>query len=143
MLDIKAAVVGRLSGDMALAAMLLPYNGAPAIVADPAPADLEIIDKRPVVIMAKPVNDENDDTFSEAYRVVRFNVRVYSRPDEQTLEIDQAAEKARSILTSWPAGDVSGGRFVSATVSGPVDAPTDDPSIEGRLLQVRAIFKES
>lgn len=143
MLDIAGAVYTRLSSDATLMAALKPYGAGKALVSDPPPADLVTDSAMPVCIIAAPFEDEADDTYTEDYRAVAVNIRLYHRPDGSTLKLDTAAERVRARLRSWPAGAVTGGTLINAAVSGPVAGPTDDPAVEGRIVTARLLFKET
>lgn len=142
MLDIQGAVYARLSSDATLTAQLATYNSAPAVLADPPAADLVISEDKPVVIVASPSQQESEDDFSTAHRVAVVNVRLYHKPIGSTLKLDTAAERVRALLKNW-GGAVTGGTVLDGEVSGPVPAPTDDPSIEGRLVTARLIIQET
>jgi hypothetical protein len=143
MLDIIGAVFNRLESDATLTGQLRAYNGGRAIVSDPPPADLLADSDAPVLIIGAPFEDEADDTYTEDYRAVAVNIRLYHRPAGSTLSLDTAADRVRFLLRSWPAGAVSGGLLVNAAAAGPVAGPTDDPAVEGRIITARIIFKET
>lgn len=142
MLDIQAAVYGRLNADATLAGLLSSYDGGAAIVSDPVPDDLGITEPKPICVISAPTDNEAADTYTEDGRNVGLSIRLYAKPEGSTLPIDTAAEWVRSIIKSWPAGAVTGGQFISASVSGPVVGPTDDPSLVGRLVNARLFFEE-
>ena len=142
MLDIQGAVYSRLYADATLGGLIASYGGVAAVFSDPVPDNIEI-GASPVVVVATPFLNEADDTFSEDYRTPSLNVRLYHRPSGSTLALDTAAERVRTLLKSWPTGAITGGSLVDATVTGPVGAPTEDPSLEGRLLTVRLIIQET
>jgi hypothetical protein len=143
MLDITGALYSRLSGDSTLLALLATYGAGKAIVADPPPADLIVDGTKPVLIIAGAGADEAEDTYTENYRRVAVNVRLYHRPAGSSLPLDTAAERVRTLLRSWPSGAVTGGTLIDAAVSGPVAGPTDDPAVEGRIVTARLIFLET
>jgi hypothetical protein len=143
MLDIIGAVFNRLESDATLTGQLKAYNGGRAIVSDPPPADLLADSDAPVLIIGAPFEDEADDTYTEDYRAVAVNIRLYHRPAGSTLSLDTAADRVRFLLRSWPAGAVPGGSIVNAAAAGPVAGPTDDPAVEGRIITARILFKET
>lgn len=143
MLDITGALYSRLSADSTLLALLATYGAGKAIVADPPPADLIVSGALPVLIIAGSASDEDEDTYTEAYRRVTASVRLYHRPAGSSLPLDTAAERVRTLLKSWPSGSVTGGTLIDAAVSGPVAGPTDDPAVEGRIVTARLIFLET
>ncbi len=142
MLDIQGAVYTRLYGDATLGALIASYGGNPAVFSDPVPDNIDI-QASPIVVVATPFENPSDDTFSEDNRIPSLNVRLYHRPAGSTLALDQAAERVRTVLKSWPVGAIAGGILVDAAVTGPVGAPTEDPSLEGRLLTVRLFIQET
>ena len=143
MIDILGAVYSRLNGDATLLAALKPYGSGRAIVADPPPADLLTDSENPILIIGAPFDDEADDTYTENYRVVSLRVRLYHRPSGSSLPLDTAAERVRTLLRGWPAGNISGGILIDAAVSGPVAGPTEDPAVEGRIVTARLILQET
>ena len=143
MLDITGAIYTRLSADATLMAALKTYGAGKALVSDPPPADMLADSDAPVCIIGASFEDEAADTYTEDYRAVAVNIRLYHRPDGSTLTLDTAASRVRTLLRSWPAGAVTGGTMVNAAVSGPVAGPTDDPAVEGRIVTARMLFKET
>ena len=143
MLDIIGALYTRLSSDATLLAALKPYGAGRAIVSDPPPSDLLADSDDPILIVGAPFADEADDTYTEDYRAVAVNIRLYHRPAGSSLSLDTAAERVRTLLRSWPAGAVTGGSLINAAVSGPVAGPSSDPSVEGRIVTARMIFRET
>lgn len=141
-LDPQKEVYGRLSSDSALTSLLSTHNTAPAIFSDFVPHD-HVIDDKPVIVVVAPNQNEDDDTYTEEYRDLLMNVRLYHRPQGSSADLEAAAEQTRQTLKSWPAGAITNGSLVDASVSGPVAAPTEDPALEGRLLQVRLYIKET
>jgi len=143
MLDIVGAVYSRLNSDATLLAALAAYGAGKALVADPPPADLVVDKALPVAIVGNPSQDEAADTYTEDYRTVTLNVRLYHRPSGSSTPLDTAAERVRTLLRTWPKGSVTGGQIIDAAVSGPVAGPTDDPAVEGRIVTARLIFLET
>jgi hypothetical protein len=143
MLDITGALYTRLQTDTTLLALLATYGAGKAIVADPPPADLIVSASLPVLIIGGATTDEDEDSYTEALRRVSVSVRLYHRPAGSSLPLDTAAERVRDRLKSWPRGSVTGGNIIDAAVSGPVAGPTDDPSVEGRIVTARLLFLET
>lgn len=140
-LDIAGGIFARLSADATLCAMLATFEGAPAIVTDPVPATLEC-GEAPFVVVADPYINNSADDFTNRARAASLNVRLYCKPDGSTLGLLAAAERVRSLLHNWSAPVFSTGSLLSAFVNGPTPAPTDDPTIEGRVLSVQLLIKE-
>lgn len=146
-LDIAGGVCTRLKSDGAFLAMLGMYASeggtpAPAVLTDPTPPDLEI-DVKPVVIVGEPFRNEPDDTFTTNGRDVMLRLRILGKHNGSAIGINAVAEAARALLHNWSASIFSTGKLLAATVSGPISGPTSDPSIEGRILTLRLLIKET
>jgi hypothetical protein len=142
MLDHQAAVFSRLYNDIALAGMLAEYGEAPAIFEDgQVPYEYEFT-SRPIIVVEPPAHQEDRDTFDADMRIELLRLRLYHRPAGASLPIQQAAERVRELVRNWT-GDITGGRIINTTVSGPQPAPTDDPSLDGRLLSITLLIKET
>lgn len=143
MLDIQGAVWSRLSADATLLALLASYGVGKAVVSDPVPDDLLVTDTKPICIVSAPLSNEADDSFTEDLRRADLSVRLYHKPTGSSLPLEQAAERVRMLIKTWPAGAITGGTLLAATVSGPVVGPTDDPSLDGRVITARLIIQET
>jgi hypothetical protein len=143
MLDIVGAVYARLTTDATLMGSLKAYGAGKALVADPPPGDLLADSDKPLIIISAPADDEDADSYSEAYRNVTIRIRLYHRPSGSTLPLDTAAERVRARLKSWPGSNLTGGKLINAAVSGPVAGPTDDPAVEGRIVTARLLLEET
>lgn len=141
-IDPQEAVFGRLSGDATLTALIGTHDARSAIFSDYAPYGFEIATD-PIIILSAPSENVSDDTFTEEFRQVALDVRMYHRPDGSSYALERAAEQARATLKSWTLGAITGGTLKDVTVTGPVAAPTEDPELEGRLLQVRLFIQET
>lgn len=146
MIDPQAEVFKRLASAPALLPLLDSYGASPSIFSVPAPHDYTV-SFAPSVLVDYPLGSDDNDTYTEEYRVVDLRVRLYSKPDPSqggTAKLNLAANEAYKALKTWgPASLIGGGRMISATVSGPVDAPTTDPTNAGRLLNVRLFLEEA
>lgn len=140
-LDIAGAVRARLAGDATLVGMLALYAGAPAVLVDPPPDDYEA-DILPSIIVGEPHYDEDDSDLTFDGREVILRVRVYAKHNGSSVALNAAAERVRSLLKHWTADNFSDGKLSASFVSGPVQGPTSDPSIEGRILTPRLLIKE-
>ena len=144
MINAQSLVYQQLASVPALASTLDAFGAAPAIFSVPVPHNYTV-SALPSVLIDVPISAEDDDTYTEEYRVIDIRIRVYQKPDPKnggTAKLDLAASQVRNALKFWPKGAVEGGQFISATVSGPVDAPTSDPTNSGRLVSARLFFKE-
>ena len=146
MINAQYLIFQRLAGDAALAGFLDIYNNSPALFTVPVPHEFEAGERACVMIDA-PTDDENDDTYSEEYRIIDINIRVYGKPTPAnggTQNLSDAAAAVYWRLKRWMPENLSGGgKLVSATVSGPVGAPTTDPTLVGRLINVQIKLEEA
>jgi hypothetical protein len=146
MIDPQAEVFKRLASASALVPLLDSYGAAPSVFAVPAPHDYTV-SFAPSILVDYPLGSDDDDTYTEQARIVDLRVRLYAKPDPSqggTAKLNLAANEVYRALKTWgPASLIGGGRMVSATVSGPVDAPTTDPTNAGRLLNVRLFLEEA
>jgi len=140
-LDIAGGVRQRLVGDGTLTAMLATYLGQPAVVVSPVPFDFPF-DAKPAIVVDEPINQTPEDDYSTARRRVDLRVRMYAKHGGSSVVLNAAAERVRTLLHNWNTPSFSTGELEGASVNGPTSAPTDDPSIEGRLLSVQLQIKE-
>ncbi|MEO1359001.1 MAG: hypothetical protein AAFU81_01545 [Pseudomonadota bacterium] len=141
-LDPQKDVYVRLTSDATLMAAISTHNSLPAVFSDYAPHDY-VINEKPIIVTSAPSANEDDDTLTEFYRVLTLGVRLYHRPQGSSAALEAAAEQARHTLKTWALGAITGGTLRDVTVTGPVTAPTEDPALEGRLLQVRLLIQET
>jgi hypothetical protein len=143
MLDHQAAVFARLTGDATLTALLAVYATAPAVFEDGSvPPELEHGDK-PIIVVGAPSHAGDDDTFSGAMRSEQIGLRLYHKPEGASLPLVQAAERVRTLFKNWGAVAITGGTLIQTEVAGPIPAPTDDPSLDGRIVQLTLLIKET
>lgn len=140
-LDIAGGVRQRLVDDGALAAMLATYLEQPAIVVSPVPFDFPF-ETKPTIIVDEPLSQTPEDDYSNGRRRVDLRVRMYAKHGGSSVALNTAAERVRTLLHNWNTPSFSTGELEGASVNGPTSAPTDDPSIEGRLLSVQLQIKE-
>lgn len=141
-IDPQEALFQRLTADATLMGQIDTHDSRPAVFADYAPYGF-VVGTDPIIILAAPSLNESDDTFTEEYRIVNQDARLYHRPQGSSYAIERAAEQARAVIKTWPLGAITGGTLRDVTVTGPVAAPTEDPELEGRLLQVRLLIQET
>jgi hypothetical protein len=144
LIDAQAILYQRLSGDITVTSLMGGYGAGAAIFSVPVPHNF-VVGVEPSTLIDYPLGSEDDDSYTEFYRVVDIRVRLYGKPDPSvggTAALNRAAEAVRDSIKNWPRSAVAGGVMISATVSGPVDAPTTDPTNAGRLLNVRLKLKE-
>lgn len=143
MLDHQAAVFARLTGDATLQALLATHASAPAVFEDGATPPEFTHGVLPIVVVGAPTHVNDDDTLSEAMRSEQIALRLYHRPVGASLPIVQAAERIRTLFKNWGPVAVTGGTVIQTEVVGPSPAPTDDPSIDGRVVILSLLIKEA
>lgn len=145
MIEAQFEVFKRLSGDINVTTLLNSFGASPAIFTVPVPHTF-VVAGLPSVLIDYPFSATDDDTYTEEYTFFDINVRLYAKPDPAlggTARLNAAARAVRRSLKDWGPVAVEGGQVISATVTGPVDAPTTDPTNAGRLVSVRLYAKES
>lgn len=111
----------------------------PTIFEETAPPGFEI--DAPAIIISSPHSAPRDDTSTCVGREYSMYVRVFARviTDDGATgyeALNDAAEiLARTLHNSQPA--IDGARTSRISVNGPNRAPTDNPSIGGRVLLLR------
>lgn len=141
-MDIQAIVFARLIGDATLMALLSEYDSAPAVFEDGKVAPDYEHGVKPLAVVTPPSNNANPDTFDASLRDEVVSVRLYHRPDGSSLPLHQAAERIRALFRNWGSAAVTGGTVIHAEVAGPFPAPTDDPSLDGRIINITLLVKE-
>lgn len=141
-IDPQEALFQRLSGDAAYTTLLDVHDSRVALFSDYAPYGFQIGDK-PIGIISAPSQNVSDDTYTEEFRQVLLELRMYHRPQGSSYALDRAAEQARATLKTWPLGAITGGTLKDVTVTGPVTAPTEDPELEGRRLPIQLLIQET
>lgn len=133
-----ATILARLS---AVASALATWKGYPAIFDEAAPDDFldqEPKPTRPFLVIAVPTRDEPQETFTEVGRQVVQDVRGYQRHNGDASELDALMRSVRGLFHNQPSAlTVSGGVCDVCRVTGPVLAPTTDPSLIGRRVTIR------
>lgn len=143
MLDTQGAIFSRLNAVTDVTDRVADYAvGVKAIFSSAFPADHKLGPK-PSILIDLPATNEEADTASDEYRETDSVIRIYSVPDGSNLSLVQAGEAVRNALKSWPNEVINGATFMVTSVSGPESAPTDDPSVDGLLLRVRQLIKET
>ena len=132
-----ASIYGRLLDQPAVVTALAKVDGTPAIFNDRAPDDFIFVDKAAVVIAA-PSADRDASTFTETIREITQDVRIYAKDTGSTADLDALARLIRDLFHLHPSDlTVDGGKCTIATATGPVAAPTTDPSLVGRRVTLR------
>ncbi len=130
------AIYNTLKADSALAALLAPYNGGPAIItADPVPFDAP----RPYVVTAQPMHDEAlDGKNTTLGRTIHQDIRIVADATGSSQLVGSIAERVRAVLHRQPLS-VAGYSNIVTDASGPVQAPSD-PRIMMLVLTVRFVL---
>lgn len=141
-MDIQGIVFARLTADATLTALLQTHDVEPAIFED-GKVDPEIeYGTLPLAVVTPSSNNANPDTLDAAMREELVSVRLYHKPDGSSLPLHDAAERVRALFRNWGSAAVTGGTVIHAEVAGPFPAPTDDPSLDGRIINITLLVKE-
>jgi hypothetical protein len=131
------AIFDRLSADADIMAGLDVFEGSPAIFNDRAPDDF-IFDTKAALIIAAPTGDDPTETFTEAGRDMRQDIRLYAKDDGSTADIDALARAVRDLFHNQPeALSLTGAVPIICQAAGPTVSPTTDPSLVGRRISLR------
>lgn len=146
-LDPQGAVFARLNSQSSVTNIMDTYTpvggvSGPALFSSAVPPDHKYGPKASAIIDA-PTSNQSDDTATEEYRDIVIRVRLYNAPDGSNQTLMQAAETIRDVLKNWPDEVIGGATYKVVSVSGPDAAPTTDPIVDGLLLSVRLLIKES
>ena len=137
-----AAIFARLNSQASIKSRLDTHNNKPAIFNDRAP-DAFVFGAKAAIVIAASTRDEPDDTFTEFGREVVQDVRIYAKDGGSTAVIDQLARDIRELFHARPSElTVDGGSCSLATATGPVAAPTTDPSLIGRRVSLRLLLQK-
>ena len=137
-----AAIFARLSDNLSNIERLDTFEGRAAIFNDRAHDDFQFSDKAALVIAA-PSADTDASTFTETIRDITQDVRLYARDTGSTADIDALGRDIRDLFHLQASQiEVEGGSCSLATATGPVAAPTTDPSLVGRRVQLRLQLKK-
>lgn len=136
-------IFARLNAVPSIVAALDTRNSQPAVFNDRAPDDFVFGSKAAIVISA-PDSDVDASTYSERIRLIGQAVRIYGRDDGSTASIDALARLVRDAFDNQQGAlVVTGGKCTAATATGPVGAPTTDPSLIGRRVSLRLELQET
>jgi hypothetical protein len=129
-----------LLGNGALIALVASYDAGPAVFDGRFPGGIKI-GADPALIIDVPRRVEPDNDFSVRGRSLHLNIRLYRRIDNSDPgpgNVDAAADLITDLFDAR-SFDI-GPTHYQSTVAGPVDAPTDDKSLIGRLIQLSLIY---
>jgi hypothetical protein len=131
------AIYQRLAESADVVAALDTVSGAPAIFNDRAPDDF-VFSAKAAIVIAAPSADVDASTFSETIRDVTQDVRFYARDTGSTAAVDALGRLIRDLFHLQASEiEVEDGTCNLATATGPVAAPTTDPSLVGRRVSLR------
>lgn len=131
------AIFDRLSADSSIIAELEVFEGAPAIFNDRAP-DAFVFYNKAALIIAAPTGDDPTETFTEAGREIRQDIRIYAKDDGSTAAIHALARAVRDLFHNQPeALTMTGAVPIICQAAGPTVSPTTDPSLVGRRISLR------
>lgn len=138
-----AAIFARLNDALSIIERLDVFEGGAAIFNDRAPDDFQFSDKAALVIAA-PSADTDASTFTETIRDITQDVRLYARDTGSTTDIDALGRDIRDLFHLQASQiEVEGGSCSLATATGPVAAPTTDPSLVGRRVMLRLLLERN
>jgi len=131
------AIFTRLIGATDIVSGLDQHKGAPAVFSDRAP-DGFVFSGKAAIVIAAPSADVDASTFTETIRDITQDVRIYARDTGDAEAFNQLARDVRDLFHLRPSEmSVTGGVVTIATATGPVAAPTTDPSLIGRRVTLR------
>lgn len=143
MIDPQGVAFSRMAADATLTALLAEFQEAPAIFEDgQVPPEFQF-GSTPIAVVASPAHQGDDDTFDADMRREQITVRLYHRAEGSSLPLQAAAEQVRALFKNWGPSAITGGTMVNATVSGPLPAPTEDPTLDGRIVYLTMLIKET
>lgn len=138
------AIRDRLIDETDLTDELDVFLGAPAIFDDQAPDDYLAQQDKACIVIPAPTARDNNSTLTETIWAETRDVRLYAKRSGSVAELDLLAEQVRDLFHLRPGEiDVDGGICTIATASGPLGAPTTDPSLVGRRVVLRLELQET
>lgn len=144
MVDTTKALYDWMVGQSSITDTLGVFAGQPAVFEERIPPGHEITD--PVVIIDAPNQDNRSDTSTHIYRDIIIRIRVYARTQTTTgatgtSALHLASETIANALHNARI-PVAGAKLTGCKVSGPIKAPTESPSLGGRLITTRWYIQE-
>lgn len=148
MIDVVGDLYQYLSNQASVTVTLDSYGGGPAIFAGQVPPDHEII--APILVIDYPTVQERLQTSSDINRDIQLSLRVFAQVSftntgagyYDTLPLQQASEAIANALVTAKI-PVSSGVLRGAKIGGPANAPTENSSLAGRVINVRWRIQET
>ena len=131
------AIYTRLTGDAEFVALCGTFATQPSVfVGDVIGSNVKAAQHGPFVIVRDAAVTDEDTGLDLRRQVMR--VFIYGEPAQ---EVGALSVKVRDLLhrTRFSTSD---GQVIGSKASGPVDAPTSDPSIIGRVVTVAFLKQE-
>ncbi len=136
MIDTTAALYAWLSTRAPITAVIDTFSGTPAVFDAYVPDGHEI--EKPVIIIDAPTQNNRQEMNDCRARTAVVNLRLYANLRSKTGDTGSAALHAAAETVATELHNfvlpLAGGVTMGAQVSGPVLAPTESPSIGGRLI---------
>jgi hypothetical protein len=135
--DLTQAFYDVLAKDTTLTVMLATYNGLPAIFTDEeVPEDATL----PYIATYGEISAIPDDNKIERGRQIVRDIRCYA-PRNATELLDAMADRVVTLFHRQVM-PISNARAIIQTAMGPVPGPSDDETIDGRIVSVRLRYVE-
>lgn len=132
------AIYEALADDAVIVSALDTFDGLPAIFDDQAPDGYLVQLAEFCIVSAAPTRDDAADTLTEEGREVVRDLRIYGKRSSSVAALDDLAILIRDKFHAHPdVLSIDGGSCYLATATGPVAAPTTDPSLAGRRVTLR------
>ena len=147
MIDTTQDLFAYLSGITNVTDTVDVYHGAPAIFDSAVPPDHEIT--LPVIVIDYPTFSDRLHSSTRIIRDIVIPVRLYAQTQftragltfNDTMPLQAASEAVADALITMRI-PVTGGTLRGVFVDGPIIAPTESPSISGRLITLRWNIEE-
>lgn len=138
------AIRDRLISEDAITDELDTFLSLPAVFDDQAPDDYLAKQEKACIVIAAPTSRTNASTLTETIWAEVRDLRVYAKRSGSVADLDVLAEMVRDLFHLSPSEiEVEGGVCTIATASGPLAAPTTDPSLVGRRVPLSLELQET
>lgn len=137
MIEITQAIYNRLAGDQELVDMLATYQGEDS-AAIPCIFTDELIPENaslPYIWSSGQISDTPDDNKVQEGRTIMRDIHFYvERTGDSTL-LEAMAERGRRLFHRHQI-PMEGARVIVSSVTGPIRAFTEEPTVVGRIITV-------